>query len=54
MSAMNYAIVIIGLLAIGLFWNAICPADRKKEMKVVSVVMLVLGTVVYYLQSTYT
>ncbi len=53
MSAMNYAIVVIGLFLIGLFWNSICPADRKQEMKIVSVVMLVLGTVVYFLQSNF-
>lgn len=50
---MNYAIVIIGLFLIGLFWNRICPADRKREMKIVSVVMLVLGTAVYILQSAF-
>lgn len=53
MSAMDYIVVVVGLCLIGLFWNVICPPDRKKEMKVVSVLMLVLGVVVYYLQSTY-
>lgn len=53
MNAFNYTLVIVGLILIGLFWNRICPADRKRETRIVGIVMLCLGVIVYYLQSTY-
>ncbi len=53
MNALNYMLVIVGLALIALFWNRICPADRKRETRIVGVVMLCLGVVVYYLQSTF-
>lgn len=53
MNAMNYAILAVGLFVIGLFWYKICPSDRKREMKIVTIGMWLLGMIVYFLQSTY-
>lgn len=49
----NWLILIFGLIAIGVFWHFISPADRKKESHSVSVIFLILGIVVYFLESTF-
>ena len=49
---LNWIVLIVGLILIGLFWNKIASPDRKKETQIVTIVFLVLGIVVYFLQTT--
>jgi RsiW-degrading membrane proteinase PrsW (M82 family) len=53
MNALNYIVLIIGLILISVFWFSICPRDRKRETVFVSIGMTILGIVVYFLQSTF-
>lgn len=50
---LNYIVLIGGLLAIAILWNVISPPERKKETRIVSTMFVVLGIVVYILQSTF-
>lgn len=50
---LNWIVLVVGLALIGLFWHFISPAERKKETHIVAGVFLVLGVVVYFLQSTF-
>ncbi len=47
----NWLVLIIGLLAIALFWHVLSTPERKRETHIVSAVFIVLGIVVYYVQS---
>lgn len=50
---LNWTILILGLLGISFFWHIISPAERKRETRIVSIIFIVLGIVVYFLQSTF-
>ncbi|WP_158097387.1 MULTISPECIES: hypothetical protein [unclassified Flavonifractor] len=50
---LNWIVLVVGLALIGLFWHFISPEERKKETHIVAGVFLVLGVVVYFLQSTF-
>lgn len=48
---LNWIILIVGLIAISLFWHFNSPKERLKETHIVSLGFTVLGIVVYFLQS---
>lgn len=52
MDALNYIVLAVGMLAIGLFWNIIGPKERAKETRSVTIGIFIFGMVVYFLQST--
>lgn len=51
MDTLNYAVLIIGLLGIGIFWNVISIKERKKETLVVTISLFVLGIIFYIAQN---
>ena len=50
---LNWIVLIVGLILIGLFWNKIASPERKKATRIVTIVFLVLGIVVFFLQTTF-
>lgn len=51
MDVLNYVVLVVGLLLIGLFWNFLSPKERKKETRIVTICLFILGVVVYIVQS---
>lgn len=49
---LNWIVLVAGLVLIGLFWHFISPEERKRETHIVAGIFLVLGVVVYFLQTT--
>lgn len=49
---LNWIVLIVGLVLLAIFWHVISSEERRKETHIVSCVFLVLGIVVYFLQTT--